>query len=301
MAALQALRKTRNFRFFLTACVALAGCAGTPPGVFRSDRSSPLLDAPPLQQAAGGGLWVAPISGAEAETEGFRRELAKALVARDVPAGVDRPGPRSLVLASTAGTPTAAGRGFVDVAWRLTGPDGGVLDDFIGRAPLDFRVERPETKAAVAAIADRMAGLLAPPDQAVADTAIAVAVPPAETQGFEDGAPLARAMTAALAGQGFRVAAAPEAATAVVRASASVTPTPERPGLAAVAIRWAVTTPDGREVGAADQKNFLPKELAGDGLAAIAADAAAAAAESVAGLIRLAAREKSPSTTKGAS
>lgn len=284
---------------FITAT--LVACAGTPPGVFRSDRSSPLLDAPPLHQAAGGGLWVAPINGAEAETEAFRRALAKALVARDVPAGVDTPGPRSLVLASAVGAPTAAGRGFVDVAWRLTGPDGGVLDDFIGRAPLDFRVERPETRAAVAAIADRMAGMLAPPDRGGEVGPVAVAVPLAETVGFDDGAPLARAMTAALAAKGFQVAGAPEAAGAVVRVRASIAPTPERPGLVAVAIRWAVVTPDGREIGAADQKNFLPEELAGDGLSAIAADAAAAAADSVAGLIRLAAQEKRSSTTKGAS
>lgn len=275
----------------------LTGC-GAPPGVFRADRSSDLLTAPPLSQEAGGGVWIAPIAGAPAAA--FRRSLAQALVARNVPAGLEEAGPLSLVLDGTPGRPVHAGRGYVDVVWRLTGPDGAVLDAFVEPAPLDFRMERPETRAAVDRVAARLAARLARPDRPAAPANPTVAVPPARTEGFEDGGPLARAMTAALAARGFR----PDgeaAAAAVVRATASVAPAPGQDDAVLVTIRWAVTTPDGREVGAADQQNLLPAALAGDGLAAIAADAAAAAAGSVARLVRLAAQSPPPSTAKGAS
>lgn len=281
--------------------LAVASCGGAPSGVFRSDRSSDLLTAPPLTQVAGGGLWVAPVTGADAEAEAFRKALARSLVERDVPAGLDRPGPRSLVLAATAGRPTHAGGGYVDIAWRLTGPDGAVLDDFFGRAPLDFRVERPETQAALIAVADRMARLLAPPQAAAPPPPTVVWTPPAETEGFADGGPLARAMATALVERGFRPATGVSGAGAVVRAKAVVAPAPGQPDAVAVTIRWAVETPDGREMGAADQSNLLPAEFAKDGLSAIAPMAAAAAADSVADLIRLAAEAPPPSTGQGAS
>ncbi len=279
------------------AALALAACAA-PPGVFRADRSDPLLTAPPLTEAVTGGVWIAPVPGIQAEP--FRRALANALVRRDVPAGLDSVGPGGARLLATPAPATHAGRGYVRVDWRLERVDGTVLDAFAVATPLDFRIERPETKAAIAKVADRLAVVLgAPPPEAIART-IVVAVPPARTDGFADGGPLARAMATALATEGFQPGAA-EAAGAIVRASARVRPATGQEGVVVVTIRWAVVTPDGREVGAADQENLLPAALAANGLQAIAADAATAAVQSVAGLVRLAAKTPAPSTGEGAS
>lgn len=272
--------------------LALAGCA-EPEGVFRADRADPLLAAPPLTQTVGAGVWVGPVAGEAGEP--FRHALAQALLRRDVPAGFDSVGALGARLTAAPGVPTHAGAGYVDVAWRLERADGVLLDAFVVPTPLDYRIERPETKAAIGQVADRLARIVGPKQAPQAAGAIVVAVPPAETKGFEDGGPLARAMASALVVQGFQPDVA-DAATAVVRARAEATPAGD--GAVRIAIRWAVLDRAGREVGAAEQANVLPAELARNGFAAIAADAAAAASESVAGLVRLAAAR---STAEGAS
>ncbi len=258
--------------------------------MFHTDRSDPLLTAPPLIDAAGGGVWLAPLDGAETEDKPFRDALAKALARREVPAGVESAGPRGAKLFGAAAPATHEGGGYVDVWWRLEGPDGALRDAFSVRAPLDFRVERPETKVAIDEVAARVADMLGPPpvEKAVA-RAIPFAAPPAETEGFEDGRPLARAMAAALGLRGLQPSEDKDA-VAFVRAKASVEPATEAKGVVRVKIRWAVETRDGTEVGAADQQNLLPEAAAVDGLAPIAAEAAAAAAPAVAGLIRIAAK-----------
>lgn len=277
--------------------LALAACAG-PPGVFRSDRNDPLLTAPPLTEPIAAGIYVAPVPGVEAEP--FRRAVAEALTARKVAAGVDSVGALGAVLSATPGEPTAAGQGYVNVIWRLERADGVLMDTFQAPTPLDFRVERPETQAIINAMADRLAAKLGPRESPAEPVRILVAVPPAATEGFEDGGPLARAMATALAARGFQPSAAGEAA-ATVRAHARATPAAGAPNMAEITIRWAVVDQRGVEVGAADQKNAVPKVLVEDGLAAIAADAAAAAVDSVAGLVRLAAKPRQATTASTAS
>jgi hypothetical protein len=279
----------------------LFGC-GLPPSVFRSDHSNPLLEAPPLGEVAGGGVWIAPIAGATAKTETFRRALAKALLKREVPVGLDSAGPRGARLLAVAAPATYEGRGYVDIWWRLEGADGALWDAFVIATPLDYRIERPETQVAVAEIADRLGDMLGPPPPAKAAVVerIMVAIPIAETTGFEDGKPLARAMAAALGARGFQPSPL-EGAKAIVKITAKVEPTAAQKNSVFVTIRWAVETLDGKEVGAAEQKNILPDTAVGDGLEAIAGDAAGAAAQSITGLIRLAVKNVESSTAKGAS
>lgn len=274
----------------------LAACGG-PPAVFRSDRSDPLLTAPPLLARAAGGVWVGPIAGEDALP--FRGAVAAALVERNVPAGLAPPGDRALRLAATPGRARAEARGYVDVVWRLTDAAGAVIDGFTVPTPLDFRIERPETQQAIAAVADRIAATLGPPKVAAA-AAATFAVVPATTEGFEDGQPLARAMTLALAQAGF-APTAPASAAAIVRPAARVEIVEGEPDVRFVRIRWTVVRRGGGEAGAVDQENFAPEPLTRAGLAGLAADAAAAAVESVAGLIRLAAKRPGPSTGKDAS
>jgi len=287
-------------RVFLIAAMGLmlAACGSLPPSVFRSDRDSPLQQPPPLSDAAGGGLWIAPMAGAQAPTDLFRRALMQALLKREVPAGVDSAGPRGARLLGAAGPATYEGRGYVEVWWRLEGADGALWDAFSTAVPLDFRTERPETRQAIEEVAGRIGDLLGPPPAAVAAARppIPVAVLPAETSGFEDGLPLARAMAAALGAKGVQPGGY-EGAVALIRARASVEPANAQPGQVLVKIRWAVETPDGREIGAADQKNIIPEAEAANSLAGIAADAAGAAVDAVAGLIRIAAKNADPPST----
>lgn len=284
----------------LAAAALLAGC-GLPPGVFETDKESPLLTAPPLTAAAPSGVWIAPIKAPPPHdgdgVTSFRRALARALLRRNIAAGIDSFGPGSLKLLSAVQPATHAGGGYVDVIWRLEGPDGLVGDGFIVATPLDFRTERPQTLAAINEVAERLTAYLNPPAPERRADRIVVATPPAKTVGFEDGAPLARAMAAALGARGFQPGD-PEAAQATVQAAARIRPLEGRKDLVLVEIRWAVLAKDGRVVGVAEQANPTPVELTQDGLSAIAADAAAAAVESVAGLVRLAA--KPPSTGDGA-
>lgn len=280
----------------LSLALALVGCA-SPPTVFRADKESSLLTAPPLTSAAGSGVWVGPVEGDEDGR--FRKAVAAALVARAVPAGVDRAGPLTLYLTAAPQPPTADGAGFREVLWSLQDRDGAEIDRFAASTPLDYRVERPETKVAIASVADRLASLLATPDRAaVAENGIAVAVPRAATEGFANGGPLSRAMTAALAERGFRPGAA-EKALAVVRVAARATLATDDPATAFIAIRWAVIDVAGKQIGFVDQENAVPSVFLEDGLAVIAADAAAAAAPAVADLIQRAVA--SPSTGAGAS
>lgn len=180
----------------LLACLLVWSCGG-PPSVFDTDHESPLLQAPPLGDAAGGGVWIGPIAGApEPAGDDFRKALAKALIARDVAAGLESAGPLSARLSAAAAPATHAGRGYVDVWWRLEGADGALWDAFSAATPLDFRVERPETRATIDQIALRLEAFLSPPQAAEAapEAPLRIAVPPAETDGFEDGAPLASAL-----------------------------------------------------------------------------------------------------------
>lgn len=277
--------------------IGLAGCAA-PSSVFRADRESDLLTAPPLTTPSGGGVWVGPVAGDPAGE--FRQALAAALVARSVPAGFERLGPLTLALTAAPQPPRPDGGGYRDVLWSLHDYDGGEIESFFAAVPLDYRLERPETKAAIAAIADRLARRLAEPDRTPpAVDALVVAAPPAETDGFDDGGPLARAIMTALALKGFQPGPT-TAAVAIVKIGARVTPVADDPKTAIVAIRWAVVDAMGQQVGFVDQENAIPIEFAENGLAAIAADAAGAAAPAVADLIRRAARP-GPSTGKGES
>ena len=277
--------------------LALAACGALPPSVFRSDRSDPLQTPPPLSDAAGGGLWIAPLSGAPAETDSFRAALQRALLDLEVPAGLDSAGPRGARLLAAVAPATYEGRGYVDVWWRLEGADGALWDAFSVPTPLDFRIERPETKDAIREIATRIGDQLGPPPPAVAakQGPIPVAVLPAVGVGIEDGVPLSRAMAVALTRKGV-LPGQMEPAVAIVKVQASIGPATGQPQNALVKIRWAVESLDGREIGAADQKNVLPREQLGQNLTGIAVDAAGAAVDAIAGLIRIAARNAAPST-----
>lgn len=281
----------RAYVIALAALLSLAGC-GLPPTVFHTDKNSELLKAPPLQDSAIGGIWIGPITGATADASAFRRRLARALVKREVAAGTEVAGAYSAKLLSAAAPATFDGRGYVDVWWRLEGPDGTIWDAFAVKTPLDFRVERGETLTAINTVAARLAGILGPPPTpAQTNRAIIVAVPPAKTKGFEDGGPLARAMAAQLAAKGLQPGPI-AGAHAIIRIQAAIASV-KASGQEAVRvrIRWAVVTPDGKEIGAADQKNLLPLDSIDAGLASIAPTAAAAAVDAIARLVGVAARQ----------
>lgn len=277
----------RSYVVALLAGLMLAAC-GLPPTVFRSDRSSELLTAPPLQETAIGGVYIAPVAGSSADSLPFRRRLAQALVSQNVAAGVDVVGAYSAKLLSAAAPATFEGKGYVDVWWRLEGPDGAIWDAFSVSTPLDFRVERPETIHVLNTIAARVIEILGPaapvPEQK--EPAIIIAVPPAKTEGFEDGGPLARAMAAQLAAKGFQPGTIQEAA-AIIYARAGVRSV-NASGLeaAAIQIRWTVVDRNGVVIGTVNQNNQVPLTSIDAGLASIAPDAAGAAVDAVAALAK---------------
>lgn len=270
----------------LLAALMLSAC-GLPPTVFRSDRNSELLTAPPLQETAIGGLYIAPVAGSNADSLAFRRHLARVLVSQNVAAGVDVAGVYSAKLLSAAAPATFEGKGYVDVWWRLEGPDGAIWDAFAISTPLDFRVERPETTHVLNTVAARVIDILGPaaPIPERQAPAIIVAVPPAKTEGFEDGGPLARAMAAQLAAKGFQPGTVEEAA-AIIYARAGVRGV--KAGgqeAAAIQIRWTVVDSDGVVLGTVNQNNQVLLTAIDAGLASIAPDAAGAAVDAVADLV----------------
>jgi|GEM_PF-2160675 hypothetical protein len=269
------------------AALMLASC-GLPPTVFRSDRNSELLTAPPLQETAIGGIFIAPVENANADSLAFRRRLARALVQQDVAAGIDVAGAYSAKLLSAAAPANFDGKGYVDVWWRLEGPDGAIWDAFSIPTPLDFRVERGETIAVINAITARVVDILGPveppPQQAMAP--LVVAIPPAKTQGFEDGGPLSRAMAAQLAARGMQPGEA-DAANAVIHVRAAIEPV--KAGgqeTVQIQIRWTVVDKAGLVLGTVNQKNQAPLAAIDAGLTTMAPDAAGAAADAVADLVR---------------
>ena len=269
------------------AAVLLASC-GLPPTVFRTDRNSELLTAPPLQETAIGGIFIAPIENANADNLAFRQSLARSLVQQEVAAGIDVAGAYSAKLLSAAAPATFDGKGYVDVWWRLEDPDGAIWDAFSIPTPLDFRVERGETIAVINAITARVVDILGPaalaPQQAEAP--VIVAIPPAKTQGFEEGGPLARAMAAQLAARGMQPGTA-DAASATIHVRAAITPV--KAGgqeIVQIQIRWTVVDEDGLVLGTVNQKNQAPLAAIDAGLVTMAPDAAGAAADAVAELVR---------------
>jgi hypothetical protein len=269
------------------AALMLASC-GLPPTVFRTDRNSELLTAPPLQETAISGIFIPPIENANADNLAFRRRLARSLVQQEVAAGIDVAGAYSAKLLSAAAPATFDGKGYVDVWWRLEGPDGAIWDAFSIPTPLDFRMERGETVAVINAITARVVDILGPveppPQQAIAP--LVVAIPPAKTQGFEDGGPLSRAMAAQLAARGMQPGEE-GAANAVIHGRAAIQPV--KAGgqeTVQIQIRWTVVDKAGLVLGTVNQKNQTPLAAIDAGLAAMAPDAAGAAADAVADLVR---------------
>ena len=269
------------------AALMLAGC-GLPPTVFRTDRNSKLLAAPPLQETAIGGIFIAPVENANADSLAFRRRLARSLGQQEVAAGIDVAGTYSAKLLSAAAPAALDGKGYVDVWWRLEGPDGAIWDAFSTPTPLDFRVERGETITVINAITARVVYIMRPfepaPRQAIPP--LVVAVPPAKTQGFDDGGPLSRAMAAQLAARGMQPGEK-DAANAVIHAHAAI----ERvkagdQKTVQIQIRWTVVDKAGLVLGIVNQKNKASLATINAGLAALAPDAAGAAADAVADLVR---------------
>jgi len=271
----------------LLAALMLAGC-GLPPTVFRTDRNSELLTAPPLQETAIGGIFITPVENAMADSLAFRRRLARSLVQQQVAAGIDVAGSYSAKLLSAAAPATFDGKGYVDIWWRLEGPDGAIWDAFSIPTPLDFRVERSETIAVINAITARIVDILGPvepPPQQAVDSLI-VAIPPAKTQGFEDGGPLSQAMAAQLAARGMQPGEE-DAANVVIHVRAAIEPL--KAGgqeTIQIQIRWTVVDEAGLVLGTVNQKNQAPLTAIDAGLAAMAPDAAGAAADAVADLVR---------------
>ncbi len=277
----------RAYLAVVLAALMVASC-GLPPTVFRSDRNSELLTAPPLQETAIGGIFIAPITSANADDLAFRQRLARALVQQNVAAGIDSAGAYSAKLLSAAAPATFDGRGYVDVWWRLEGPDGAIWDAFSIPTPLDFREERGETIAVINAITARVVDILGPAALAPqpAEAPIIVAIPPAKTQGFEDGGPLARAMAAQLAAKGFQPGET-DGANVTIHVRAAISPL-KAGGQEAVLIqiRWTVVDEAGLVLGTVNQKNQAPLTAVDAGLASMAPAAAGAAADAVADLVR---------------
>jgi len=115
---------------------------------------------------------------------------------------------------------------------------------------------------------------------------LVVAIPPAKTKGFEDGGPLSRAMAAQLAARGMQPGEA-DAANAVIHVRAAIEPV--KAGgqeTVQIQIRWTVVDKAGLVLGTVNQKNQAPLAAIDAGLTTMAPDAAGAAADAVADLVR---------------
>lgn len=254
-------------RFIGFLALLLAACQPVPRPFAPDAKQTPPAAALDISPRAG--LVVDRIDGVgdDAQAAALRRNLVRALQARDVVAGVERGHRHSYWLQgelALAAAPADAGTEItVTGRWVLLRPDGTLQDEFSHRS----RVSASDTgRPTVTALSDIAADAARAVEAAVTRWEVhdgrRLALPPLAIGGI-DGAPgdgreaLTEAMVQALGAAGIEVRDAPEGADYLLLGAVSLYPRPF--GREQVDISWHVIRHDGSELGRIDQSNELPR------------------------------------------
>lgn len=227
----------------------LAGCQPLPQPFKPDDArkvANPLLDLP-----GSAGIVVAPVGGLPAETgAALAREMADALIRRELPAFVGDGNPASYRLAGQA-------RGRV-LIWRLTDPDGRIM----GETLLDGARDDLEQAASLRGVAERSAGRVAamiqgPPAR---DTAAPVVkrslyVPPIGGPPTPAAEVLREELENALQTHGLRIARRSSDDTIAVAGIATTRAAPG--GKYLLTLDWTIQRTDGKSLGTLRQSNAV--------------------------------------------
>ncbi len=269
------------------ASLALPGACETPP-VFESDPPDPLRVLP-----ASRAVLVAPAPAAP-HPHRYAEQLARALVAREVPASANAGSiRRAFVLRGQA---SEAGDAVI-LDWTLTEPDGGSVGDFRQRisaeawhAPEVAR-EAAQRRALFEEAAARVAALLEPA-QAAPPAVTPVALGAITAPGDGAGA-LRAALLGQLAARGVELAEAP--APEGLRLEGTVRSRPTGDGRDLAEVIWVLHGPDGR-LGEVRQADAVPAGRLRRTWGPLARDIAAAAADGIVELLRQAGANPAPAT-----
>lgn len=247
-----------------------AGCQPLPQP-FRPDdvrrAANPLLDLPD-----GSGILVRPVSGMPAKAgDALAREMAEALLRRNVPAFTDNGNRSSYVLNGEAhAIERYPQRTEVRVIWRVSKPDGGQ----VGEHALDIATRRAAwthgSPGMVRDLATQSAGPVAaliqdpaPVDATKQEGGKSLYVWPIDGAPKPAGALLRAEMETALRQRSLRVASAMKTETLSVLGTVSMAA--DKDGKRRLSLEWTVMRADGLSLGTLRQSNLVtPEQLEED-------------------------------------
>src|SRR5690606_24213761 len=253
----------------------LGACQPVPqPFADESGASNPLLQVPETH-----GLFVGSLDGIPGEySDRLRRRLAEALQEEGVLASVRSGNGRSYWLTGSVRCTVSGGR----LDWRLQAPGGSVVALFDGVGP---EASASTSFAREVAVALRRS---LPEEELSAGGTVAEVEGPAMALADVEGAPgdgsvaLTRALRAALAMRGIRVATGEET-DLTVRGEVDVSPA--RPGVERVDLLWSVLGPEGEVLGTVEQSNEIAAGSLNGRWGSVAEAAAQGAADGIVGVL----------------
>jgi hypothetical protein len=284
----------RNLAVGLLAAALLAACGELPRPFQRGDALPP----DPIERAAEfDGISVLVLQNvSEAIARPLAQEIARWLRSTGVPASSEERfqghftlgGRAAGLVASSAERPDP----IADITWRLTGPSGRALMDFVQR------VDGSETgwRQGDPALIEQLALGIAPEVSDAYHAAVeGGASPPARTlaavalgtiEGLEDQRrdDMVRALRAAFTARGLQNTAADTTARYKVGGVFEIAA--PGGGRRPVGIVWTVTAADGQELGKIEQRNFLPDPLDVTQWRQISAAIASGTADGIVDLLR---------------
>ncbi len=253
----------------------LGACQPVPqPFADESGASNPLLQVPETH-----GLFVGSLDGIPGEySDRLRRRLAEALQEEGVLASVRSGNGRSYWLTGSVRWTGSGGR----LDWRLQAPDGSVVALFEGVDPEASASPSFAREVAVALRRSLPEEELSPGGTAAEVEGPAMALADVEGAPGDGSVALTRALRAALAMRGIRVATGEET-DLTVRGEVDVSPA--RPGVERVDLLWSVLGPEGEVLGTVEQSNEIAAGSLNGRWGSVAEAAAQGAADGIVGVL----------------
>jgi hypothetical protein len=280
-----------RFRLFLTAILcgaifAATGCQPLPQPFQPSDAkksSNPLLDVPDR-----GGIVVRPVTGMPGESgAALAREMATALIGRNLPAFTENGNRSSLILTGRAiPRPRGPARSEIRLIWRVSDPDGlqtgeHVID--IATRKSAWAKGSPNLLREMAAkSAGKIAGIIQGPavtDRTANRTKRTLHVWQIDGAPETAGALLRAELETSLRRQALRVSSKLRDDSIIIVGVVSLSPGTK--GRRELGIEWSVMSADGRELGKLKQKNAVTPESLENDWPKIARNIAIGAAEGI--------------------
>lgn len=284
------MRSSRLRSLLLGLLTLLAACQPLPQPFQPGDT---VKSANPLIQPQDGyGVLVEPVRGMpDASSDALAREMAAALVLRELPAFTGLASPGSYHLSGRAvAFEHGETEALMRLTWELRDPD----DVLVGKTTVTATAPRAAwdegrpvlMRDLVARSAGDIAALLQPPAPVDRTTTVAkrsLFVWPIDGAPRPAGELLEEELESALQARSFRVASGMKDESVVI--AGTVTMTPADGGKRALAIEWTVLRPDGGELGRLKQANTVTPESLEKDWPTIARAIAAATASGVKDLL----------------